>query len=320
VNNQQESAEATTLPLRSALFAAFLCMLFGANAVAIKISLAGIGIFTVAGLRFGGSALVLACYAKAAGLPLALNRRQWRLLAPLTVIFFSQLCLFYQGVSRTTATHATLIANLLPFVVMILAHFFIAGDRITRRTLLGLILGFGGVVVLLLDHDTMSGSAWIGDALLLLAVLLWGVNAIYTKRIVDHFSPVQMILHLALFSAPFFLICGFFWDTFMFGTVDWWVGGALFYQVFATASFGFVAWVTMLRRYGATALHAFIFIMPVSGVFFGIVLLGEPLTVNLVGAMILVTAGLIVVNRRPAAMMPAPDVVAGDTTDNTSDK
>jgi hypothetical protein len=36
--------------------------------------------------------------------------------------------------------------------------------------------------------------------------------------------------------------------------------------------------------------------------------------------MILVTAGLIVVNRRPAAMMPAPDVVAGDTTDNTSDK
>jgi drug/metabolite transporter (DMT)-like permease len=74
----------------------------------------------------------------------------------------------------------------------------------------------------------------------------------------------------------------------------------MLYQTFVTASFGFVAWNTMIRRFGATALHSFVFIMPVSGVFLGVTLLGEPITANLIGSIVFVVTGLIVVNRKSA--------------------
>jgi drug/metabolite transporter (DMT)-like permease len=75
---------------------------------------------------------------------------------------------------------------------------------------------------------------------------------------------------------------------------------AMLYQTFVTASFGLVAWNTMIRRFGATALHSFVFIMPISGVFLGVTLLNEPVTANLIGAIILVVTGLLIVNKKSA--------------------
>ncbi len=73
---------------------------------------------------------------------------------------------------------------------------------------------------------------------------------------------------------------------------------ALFYQAIVTASFGYVIWNTMIQRYGATALHSFIFIVPLSGVFFGVLLLGESVSSRLAVSICLVTAGLLIVNYR----------------------
>ena len=119
----------------------FLCILFGANTVAVKISLTGLGVFTTAGLRFGIAAVVVTLWAFCTGKPLALTRLQAKQLAPLAVIFFFQLALFNFGQSMTTASHGTLISNILPFVVMILAHFFIPGDHVSLQKVAGLVLG-----------------------------------------------------------------------------------------------------------------------------------------------------------------------------------
>ncbi len=272
-------------------------MLFGANAVAVKLSLAGLGIFTTAGIRFGVASLVIFTYARLLAKPLAVSRNQLRQLAPLGGIFFIQLSLFYFGLSKTTASHATLIANALPFVVMLLAHFFIPGDRITLKKTLGLILGFLGVVVLLADSLTVSGDIFYGDMAVLMAIMVWGCNAVYAKRIIWDFHPIQITMYPMLMASMGFILCGIFVDQQSIFYIDEWVVGALFYQIFVTASFGMVVWSSMIKKYGATNLHAFVFIMPVSGVFFGVTLLGEPLTANLLGAILLVTAGLVVVNR-----------------------
>ena len=72
----------------------------------------------------------------------------------------------------------------------------------------------------------------------------------------------------------------------------------MLYQIFVTASFGMVAWNTLIRKYGATSLHSFVYLMPVSGVILGVVLLDEPLTYNLIGSVLLIATGLIIVNRR----------------------
>jgi len=54
----------------------------------------------------------------------------------------------------------------------------------------------------------------------------------------------------------------------------------------------------MLKKYGAVAMHSFIFVMPVAGVLLGNLMLGEPMTVNLLVALLLIVAGIVIVNVR----------------------
>ena len=56
---QAEPFSNQDLSFPAAFFTVCLCTLFGANAVAIKISLAGLGVFTTAGLRFGIAAVAI---------------------------------------------------------------------------------------------------------------------------------------------------------------------------------------------------------------------------------------------------------------------
>lgn len=288
------------LPLGASLFTVFLCGLFGANAVAIKISLTGLGVFTTAGVRFGIAAVVIFLWAVCTGKPLAVRKNQVHQLFILALFFFVQLSLFYFGQNKTTASHATLISNVLPFFVMVLAHYFIPGDTINLKKISGLVLGFAGVLLLFFDNVALTGDALQGDLLILLAVLVWSCHVVYIKTIIDGFHPIQVTLYPISLAAPLFLLSGFLWDGEMVRFIDASIVKAMFYQTFVTASFGFVAWNTLIRRFGATALHSFVFIMPISGVFLGVTMLNEPLTTNLVGAIILVVTGLIVVNRRGA--------------------
>lgn len=285
------------LPLGASVFTAFLCFLFGANAVAVKISLTGLGVFTTAGLRFAAAAVVLCLYAILTGKPLAVKRGLFGHMAVLAAIFFTQLSLFYFGQAKTTASHGTLISNILPFMVMLLAHVFIPGETIRRHRILGLLVGFAGVAVLFFDNLAVTGQALEGDLLILTAVMIWSGHVIYIKKIISHYDPLQITLYPMAMAAPVFLVSGFLFDGEMIGTIDATIVQAMLYQIFVTASFGFVAWNTLISRYGAAALHAFIFIMPISGVLLGVVMLEEPLTVNLISAIVLVVTGLILVNR-----------------------
>ena len=56
-NNQE-------LPFLTAIFTSLLCIIFGGNAVAIKISLSELGPFTTAGLRFGMATFIIFLWAK----------------------------------------------------------------------------------------------------------------------------------------------------------------------------------------------------------------------------------------------------------------
>jgi len=283
--------------LGASAYTVFLCTLFGANAVAIKISLAGLGVFTTAGIRFSVAAVVILFWALGTGKPVALSRRQFRQMLLLGLIFFVQLSLFYLGLSETTASHGTLITNILPFVVLILAHFFVKEEHFSIKKLTGLILGFTGIVMLFGDTVHLDESVIHGDSIVLCAVLIWGGNAIYTKRIIKDFHPVQITLYPLAIASPLFLISALFYDHEMVRFIDTSIILALAYQTFVTASFGLIGWMMLIKEYGATQLHSFVFIMPLSGVFLGIVLLGEPVTVNLIGSIVLVTIGLLVANK-----------------------
>ncbi|MBW2193441.1 MAG: DMT family transporter [Deltaproteobacteria bacterium] len=292
------------LPFWAIIFTMMLCALFGANAVAIKITLSGLGVFTTAGLRFGMASIAVSIWAWAVGKPFSIKKGQIYQILIISMVFMIQLSLFYLGLSKTHASRGTLLVNLQPFFVLLLAHFFIAGDRITPRKFLGMTLGFVGVAFVFLEKKGISTDFQVGDLIILFAAFLWAGNAVYTKRIIGAFNPFHMVLYPMLFSVPFFFLEGFLWDGTMIAHVDGKILGALLYQGLVTASFGFVAWMTLLQKYGAVELHSFIFVMPVSGVLLGGLMLGEPITYKILLALFLIVSGILVVHLKQKTFPP----------------
>jgi len=286
------------LTVKAAALTIFICVLFGANPVAIKFSLTGLGTFTAAGIRFTIAAVVIFIWAKVKATPLKLNQKQLGQMVILAAIFVVQLSCFYIGTSKTTASHVALIANVLPFIILVLAHFFIPGDTISFKKGIGITLGFVGVVFLFFDKQDLTDDLKQGDLIVLAAVFLWGASAIFLKRIIAEYDVIQITIYPMTFGIPFFFIGGFLWDGQMIRMINPAVIKAVLYQSIVTASFGFIAWNTLLQKFGATALHSFIFIMPLTGVLFGVLLLGETITPHLATSIAFIVTGVIIVNLR----------------------
>ena len=291
------------MPLTAILAAGALCFIFGANTVAIKVSLEGPGPFTVAAIRFGLAGVLILAWTLGTKHSLKISKAMRPHLGIMAVVFFVQLTLFYIGLTRTLASRGTLMANMQPFFVLVLAHFFVPGDTITIRKVAGILLGFAAVILVLTDQGHLGGGWHTGDVTVLLAAFTWACNGVYVKRILEHLTPIQVVLFQTLLSAPLFLLAAVITHEPMTG-FSLPVIAAISYQGVVATAFGFVAWNHLLQRYGAVALHAFIFIMPISGVTLGGLLLAEPISYRLVLALLLIVAGILVVNARARRQQP----------------
>jgi hypothetical protein len=105
-----------------------------------------------------------------------------RRLLIVSVLFTVQFSLLYFGLTKTNASRATLLINLQPFFVLVLAHCFVPGDRITKRKSLGLLLGFTGMASVFLGKEGVTTDVQIGDFSILISAFLWACNRGYSGR------------------------------------------------------------------------------------------------------------------------------------------
>ncbi len=273
-----------------------LCMIFGANAVAIKISLGGIGPLTAAGIRFALAAVMIAAWALTTGRRLWVGKGNFKPLVIICGLFIIEQSLFYLGLSRTLASRGALIVNVVPFFVLLFAHLFLPGDCINKRKFWGLVLGFVGVALVLADNGILGHGWRSGDAIVFMAAMCWAANAVYTKTVIHRFTPFQVVLFPMLCAAPLQFFAGWLWDDVAWWHIDTTIVMAVLYQSLICAAFGFVAWYNLLQRYGASRLHSFIFIMPISGVAAAGLILREPITPTIIAAVVLVALGISIVN------------------------
>ena len=293
------------MPLSAVVYTIFLCVIFGSNTVAVKVTFWGLGVFTTAALRFGIAATAIFLWARLTGRSIVLKKGQIHQVLIFSLLFTVQLSLFYLGLSKSNASRGALLSNLLPFLILFMAHFFIPGDRITRPKFFGILLGFAGVVFIFLDEQAVQAGFLTGDFIILGAVTIWACSTIYLKRIISTFPPFQVVLYSTMFSVPLFLLGALLWDNTMVFQLKAPVIGALLYQSLISASLGFVAWNTLLKKYGAVSLHSFVFIMPIAGVALGGLLLGEPITIKILLALVFIVFGIFVVHWQPKKEAPA---------------
>jgi drug/metabolite transporter (DMT)-like permease len=218
------------------------------------------------------------------------------------ILFGAEFGLIFVGLEYTLASRGYVLLYIAPFFAALGAHFFLVGDRFNIWKAVGLLSAFCGVVVLFMkDVGSLSFEALPGDVLFLIAGAAWGATTVYIKKyLVRHTDPLQILFYQLFFSAPFLLIISMVLEDSILWSVSFTLVFSLFYQCIIVAFLSYLVWFVLVSRYPVSLMHAFSFFTPVFGVLFsGILILGEPISPNLVMALILVSIGMILVNYQP---------------------
>jgi drug/metabolite transporter (DMT)-like permease len=213
-------------------------------------------------------------------------------------LFAAEFWALYAALGLTTASRAGVLLYTAPFFAVLGAHLFVPGDRLTLRKFGGLVLAFLGL--LLAFADRLGGgeqAALLGDLLALLAGLLWGATIATIKATrLTRIAPERTLLYQLAVSALLLPLGFALGERGIEGaTAITWI--SLAYQVVGVAVASYAAWFWLVSRHPASLLAPFLFLTPVFGVSLGALLLGEPVTWALLGALVLIGAGIVVVNR-----------------------
>jgi len=285
------------MDLRGSAMAVILSLIFGSNALAIKISLIGIPPAASAAIRFAIASIIIYFYARYKKVDLTLSAKKWGHVAALGFFFGVQFTIFYAGINYTTVSHAAILLNTQPFFVAVLAHFFLAGDKLNMRKIVGIALALAGVVIMFYQREAGAYSEYLlGDVLVLIAALFWAIQTIYIKRWLNDWNNFHLVLHPIAIGIVVLIIFHLIFEgnTILILSRD--VIISILYQSVLVAGIGYLAWTTLLLKYEATQLSTFIFLMPVSGVLLGIMFMNDPVTYRLIGGLLFIVLGIFVVN------------------------
>lgn len=272
---------------------------WGLNGVAAKLTYVGYSpvFLSLARSFIGGVVIALWCAWR--GIPIFDRDGTLWLGLFAGLLFAVEFLLILGGLDYTSVARGALMVNTMPFWVLIGAH-FVLGERMTTLKVAGLVLAFAGVVLVFSDQLSVPGPhALAGDAMSLVAGMLWGATTLVIKGTkLSEAGPEKLLLYqLAVAAAVSLVVLPFFGPALRAPSLL--STGALLFQSLFVVGVTFLVWFWLMRRYPASGLSSFIFMTPVFGVLCGGVLLGEPLSLRIVAALVLVAAGLLLANRPP---------------------
>ncbi|KRC12217.1 multidrug DMT transporter permease [Hydrogenophaga sp. Root209] len=278
------------------------CAFWGFQQILIKDTVAEVPPLWQASLRFWGAAVLIWLWCAARGV--RLFERDGTLKAGLLAgsLFAGEFAFIYLGLLHTTASRLTVFLYTSPFVVALLLPRVVPGEKLRRIQWIGLTIAFAAVAVAF-GEGFMQGSPvagqWLGDAMALAAGTLWGLTTLTIRatKLSTASAEKTLFYQVAVTAAvaPFIsLALGEAWSL-DYSARAW---GSLGIQTVVGAFASYLTWMWMLRVYPATHMSTFTFLTPVFALVFGVVLLSEPLTLQLVLALMGVAVGIVLVSKR----------------------
>lgn len=277
------------------------CALWGLNQVAIKAVIHEVPALVQLSVRSVGAAVLLLGWMRWRGIEWKL--RDGTLLPGLLagLLFAIEFGCIFIGLQYTTAARSVVFINTSPFVVALVLAAVLPAERLRPRQVVGLVLAFSGIVLAFSEGFSVAGDQhWIGDALLVLAAVLWGLTTVTIRLSALRSAPPEktlayQVLVAGVLSPLAAWAAGSEWPAQWSGLAL----ASLFYQAVIVTFVSYLLWFWMLTRYPATRVQSFVFLTPVSGTLFAAGLLGEPLSVQLLLALAGVAVGIWLVNRKP---------------------
>ncbi len=211
------------------------------------------------------------------------------------------------GQQHIDSAVAAILISAMPLVTAVLAHWTLADERITTRRAVGVVVGFAGIVVLIGPAALgRLGSDIAGEMATLAAAVSFAVSVVVARRYPPPsptaggagsmlagfvlILPVMLALELPLTGTPTLSSIA---ATVALAVFPGALAALLYFRIIFEAGAGYLAMTNYL--------------VPLLAVLWGVVLLGEPLTANLVAALVLILAGIALAGRRGAARRVGDD-------------
>jgi drug/metabolite transporter (DMT)-like permease len=286
------------------------CAVWGLGQVATKVTLTEVPPLMQAAIRSCGAALLVALWAR--WRRIALFDRDGTLASGLWagLLFAVEFALIFTGLKFTTASRMVVFVYLAPFIVALGMPLIARSERLDGLQTVGLVAAFGGVAWAFAEgfqQPSVGALQWLGDALGVAGAVFWGVTTLVIRGTrLSAAAPEKTLLYqltvsgLALALASW--LTGEAWPVRLSALP----AAALAFQVVVVCFASYLLWFWLMRHYPATQLSAFTLLTPVLGLLAGVVLMGDPLTLRLVAALIAVSAGIALVHRGGAAARVSP--------------
>ena len=276
-----------------------LCVIWGIQQIAIKWAAADIAPVMQAAMRSGISAVLVAALMCWRG-GWAQMPNTWRAGLLAGSLFGLEFLFIAEGLKLTSAAHMSVFLYTAPVFTALGLHALLPTERLRPLQWLGIALAFSGIAFafaggISLEH--LDRRMLLGDAMGLMAGLCWGATTVVvrTSRLSEAPATLTLFYQLIVCLIGLLIIAlatGQFTQV-SFTTIG--VASVLF-QGMVVSFASFLTWFWLLRRYLASNLAVFSFMTPLFGVTFGVVLLGEPLSLNFLLGAILVLLGITLVS------------------------
>ena len=200
---------------------------------------------------------------------------------------------------------AAILDATVPLFTILIAHYLLRDDKMTLPKVLGLLIGFAGVVVLMSKDIGGSPSSVLGQFAVVLASAFYAGSAVYVRKTTEDTPGIlrsagPLISATAVMWLAALLIekpveiprMGITWV-------------ALLFLGILGSGFAFLLAYYLIHEIGPTRTSMVTYLFPLGGVILGVIFLGERLSWQLLAGTTLIIASLGVVNWRPARAVAA---------------
>ena len=284
------------------LSAIAVAVIWGMGFVVAKAGMAHFSPILLMALRFTLTAVCLVYFFRPpAGL--------WRQLFWISLISAAlQYSLTFNGLRGIDASTAALLVQLeVPFGLLL--AWLVLGDRITARQALGVLVAFGGAV-LIIGEPRLEGNL-LYAFLVIAGAFTWAVGQIMIKKL-GNVGGFQLLSGVALFAAPQLFIASLLFESNQLQQISsaspaaW---GSVVYLGLVMTALGYGLWYRLLGHYSVNRVMPFLLLLPVTSVCGGLLFLGESLTMKIAlgGSLAIVGVAMITIQGIGSARRVAHD-------------
>ncbi len=276
-----------------------LGLMWGSSYLFIKLAVDDFGTFTLVALRLAIGAALLWVVIRVAGQALPREPRIYGHLVVMAVVnIVIPFALITWAEQSVDSSIAAILTSAVPLFAIVIAPLFLHDEPIRVNGLVGLAVGFVGVVVLTSNDLSIAGSDITGEVALLGAALSYAVGAVYARRNMRGVPPmipaVFQVTFAMLIAGTLAIVLEHPWEARPDGEAVFsilWLG-------ILGSGFAYLAMFRLLAVWGATRTTLVAYEIPVVGIVLGFLVLQEPIDGRLLIGTALVVGGVALVNSR----------------------